>query len=507
MTKKEIINIVFQQLGSDSIQGIMDECQRQHNDMLFNYAEIESVVNELKRKKFESENSWFSYLSLDNKGVPQKTLDNLCIFFEKCPLFIGEDGISKFRYNEFTGRDCYDGEPLTDRMISYLRRVCEVNLHYCPKDNVIDAAINTALKNRFNPFKEALEKTMWDGQQRAEEFFIKYLGVEDTPLNRSMTMKWFYAMMKRLYEPGCQFDSVLIVHDETQGTGKSKIMERLVGCLGINYGYTTNINCDLSDKDTIDKLNRSWIVGIDELSSFIRKDPDEAKQFFSQTQDTARLSYNRFTETFLRHCVFYGNTNNQYFLKDYSSEGDERRYWVMNAHGTRRDPQWWRENMSDDYLRQVLAEVKYLYDSDKDFNYLSLDVKEREELQRIQDDHKTFNQDTNVRYAIFRVLDGMYSKSVFDSWEEFNNEAESKASNGSENLLMTGTEKIDFIPCDWVKNTIEASRLKRNLSTQYISKIVQGHWDKKVKHYRGKSRYCYIRRGFNDPSSAENGMF
>ena len=512
MTKKEIILNVAKRIESNDSGRILSICKGEYPGMCFIKKEVEDVMtqNEIDEKiksKAKSAGDWFSCLKFDSKGNPAKTLDNLCIFFEKCPLFINDDGTSKFRYNEFTGRDCYDGEPFTDRLISQLRRICEVNLHYCSKDNVIDAALNVSLNHRFNPFKEALEKIMWDGQERAEEFFIKYLGVEDTPLNRAMTMKWLYAMMKRLYEPGCQFDSVLIIHDETQGTGKSKIMERLVGCLGVNYGYTTNINCDLSDKDTIDKLNRSWIVGIDELSSFIRKDPDEAKQFFSQTQDTARLSYNRFTETFLRHCVFYGNTNNQYFLKDYSSEGDERRYWVMNAHGTRRDPAWWKENMSDDYLRQVLAEIKYLYDTDKNFDYLSLNAEQRALLQEVQDGHKTYKQDTNVKYAIFRILDGEYSKREFNSWEEFNNEAELKASNGSENLLTTGKEKIDFIPCEWVKNTIETSNLRRNLSVQYISKIVQGKWDKKVRYYRGKRRYCYVRKGYSDSSTETNELF
>ena len=173
MTTTKVILNVAKKIKSNDSGRILSVCKGTWPEMNITKKEIEDVIaqNEIA-EKVKSVGDWFSCLSLDGKGNPAKTLDNLCIFFEKCPLFINDDGTSKFRYNEFTGRDCYDGKPFTDRLIAQLTRICEVNLHYYSKDKVVDAALNVSLNHSFNPFKEALEKIMWDGQERAEEFFI-----------------------------------------------------------------------------------------------------------------------------------------------------------------------------------------------------------------------------------------------------------------------------------------------------------------------------------------------
>ncbi len=45
------------------------------------------------------------------------------------------------------------------------------------------------MQNAYHPVRDYLNKISWDGHKRLEKLFIKYLGVEDTEVNRTTTKK------------------------------------------------------------------------------------------------------------------------------------------------------------------------------------------------------------------------------------------------------------------------------------------------------------------------------
>ena len=500
-TRTNKIEIDEEEILSIDYDDIFEECKSQYPDTKFTKSIVKDIVTKYAREhKYEPNfsksgmSSWYAALEFDDNGKVTKNLDNIIRFFENHPNFK-----DKFFYNEFTSYETYNDELIRDYNISEFRVICEREIGFESKDKIECAVQYLTHRNSFNPFKDKINELLWDGEERFVTFFIKFIGVHDTPLNRSMTKKWFYAMMKRLYEPGCPFDNMLIIYDAKQGTGKSKLPQRLIESLGLNYGYDTSITCDNKDKDNVDKLNRTWIVGIDEMNEFLKKNPEQTKQFLAQTFDTARLSYAKRSEQYLRHCIFYGNSNIEYFLKDYTSNF-ERRYWVMEADGEVHDKQWWDENLTDEYCQQVLAEIKYFYDNYPNFNYTNLSVEETEELRKVQFRHKTLNNDDLLQYKILEMLNKLYSKKQFNSYNEFFKEATDLSicaidENTAEFFGETTkglVGKIDRIPVKWVKMYAEEA-LKRNISTQYITALIEETWKYKVAKYNNVATNCYCR--------------
>jgi predicted P-loop ATPase len=484
---------------------ILEICKSKYPSTKFSKSDVKNAVEKYAFKnKYLPENKeyhrtdksdWYAQLEFDKDDNPKKTLNNVICFFKNYPIFK-----NKFYYNEFTSYETYDDELIRDFNISNFRSICEKEIGFESKDKVECAVQCLTHENSYNPFIDAIDELLWDGEERFETFFIDFIGVHDTKLNHSLTKKWFFAMMKRLYEPGCPFDNMLIIYDAKQGTGKSKIIQRLIESLGIKYGYDTSITCDNKDKDNVDKLNRTWVVGIDEMNEFLKKNPEQTKQFLAQTFDTARLSYAKRSEQYLRHCVFYGNSNLEYFLKDYTSNF-ERRYWIMEADGEIHDKQWWDEHLTDEYCQQVLAEIKYFYDNNSNFNYTNLSIEETEELRKVQYRHKTLNNDDLLQYEILEMLNKNFTKDEFESFKEFYAEA-------TNNDIFSGNletddeffgeklskkyKKINKIPTKWVKFYIEKVQ-KRVVSTQYITALLSLNWSYKVAKYNKIATNCYIR--------------
>ena len=505
------------EIGDDNIMlldydEILEKCKLEWPDIKFTKQVIKEVVSIFARKnKYEPEDNkpenkhsnscpWYDKYEVDNKGKILSTYKNICIFFENDPRFKG-----KLLYNEFTGYETYDNELINDRHMAKICNICEQELGFDNEKKVEKAIKIVTDKNSFNPFKQKLNEIIWDGIERAETFFIKFIGVHDTTLNRSLTKKWFYAMMKRLYEPGCDFDNMLIIYDSKQGTGKSKIVQRLIESLGVNYGYDTSISCDNRDKDNVDKLNKTWIVGIDEMQEFLKRNPEQTKQFLAQSFDTARLSYAIRSKQYLRHCVFYGNSNIEYFLKDYTSNF-ERRYWIMEANGELHDKEWWDNNLTVEYCQQVLAEMKYFYETNPSFYYTGLSLEEQEELKEVQFRHKTLNNDDLLQHKIFKVLDNYYSKTIFNDYDDFYS-FKITSDNNNNTVTITPVEKeflgekttddsaggqINKIPEKWIKMLVEED-FKRTVSTQYITALISTKWEYKVAKYNNVATNCYIR--------------
>lgn len=477
------------------------------NTDVMTYVKEYAMQHPYVAKKTNKDNfaDWYAKLDLDKDGNPCKTLNNVKTFLENYPAYKG-----KFSYNEFTCYENFDGIPMEDYMIPDIRLVVESNLNFESKDKVETAVTHLCHQSSFNPFKRIIEDIMWDGQHRAEELFIKYLGVDDTTLNRSITMKWFYAAMKRLYEPGCSFDNMPIIYDPTQGTGKSKVIERLVTCFmsidpALSYGFDATITADTKDKDNVDKMNRSWICLQDELTEFLKANPEATKQFLSQSIDTARLSYAKRSKDFKRHCVFIATTNVDYFLKDTTTDF-ERRYWIMEANGEVRSAQWWKDNLTDEYLLQVWAEVYYFYRNNPDFEYATLNLDERQQLQEVQDRHKTLNLDDVLKDKITEILDARYYKNIFTSYEDFKRTVKTTDLDNSNAVInntvfesqqviddfmndsatpncaaavsayQTYNDKdkyIDTLPTKWLKRYLnDELHESRKLTSRYISKLI-----------------------------------
>ena len=284
-------------------------------------------------------------VTTDEKGKVIQTLENL----EKIIL-----SITPIAYNELTDIiEIKDKQgkikPLEKREKELLRMDIEKRFNFKAKPIDLETAIVSASEGfKYHPIKEKILATNWDGQPRAESFFIDVLGVEDNIYNRECSRKWLLASLTRLFEPGTKFDEMIILQGG-QGIGKSTTLQRL------SLGHYTDITEKINDEVCF-KVLRTWLVELSELSTMIKTDSDSFKAWLSATKDTVRKKYATDPVDYPRAFTVLGTTNNKEILKDRTGN---RRYWLMYCDKDRiKKPIW---EIEDEYILQLWAEVYQWY--------------------------------------------------------------------------------------------------------------------------------------------------
>ena len=241
--------------------------------------------------------------------------------------------------------DAKKGEEWTDaddaQLQTYIRNIYTEFV----SDNLI--LKNITWYSRMLAFHEVKEffrnLPKWDGKPRAEKLFVKFLGADDTPYVREVTLNSLTAAVARIFHPGCDYQTAPIILGE-QGIGKSHMLGKLFGKW---YGSLVD---DVSDPHAIDAIQKLWGVEIKEMAA-MKKDVDANKRFIDSAKDTRRQAYARRATTIPRHCVFFITTNNKMCLTDMTGN---RRYPIIVCHNK---PRQYVEGLTDQYIQQVWAEV------------------------------------------------------------------------------------------------------------------------------------------------------
>ena len=178
----------------------------------------------------------------------------------------------------------------------------------------MDALNNVIHRQTINPVKEMLETAhaAWDGNKHVENLLTRFVGAEKTPYNIEVIHRYMLGAVKRIYEPGCKFDYMLILVGK-QGSYKSSFLK----FLAVNdEWFADNFNTLDGDK-AFEKLRGMWIVEMSELQATKRaKDVESIKAFITSSVDTYRTPYERRTEQRPRRCVLAGTSNPVDFLTD-----------------------------------------------------------------------------------------------------------------------------------------------------------------------------------------------
>ena len=143
-------------------------------------------------------------------GVPRSTLRNTL-------LAIGRLGLH-CEFDEFHRRKVIGGRTLqevqgelSDDGCAVLRNEIIQRFGFDPgKDNTREAANLRCLENRHHPVRDYLDALTWDRRLRVERWLIDYLGADDTPLNHAFGRLVLVAAVRRVREPGCKFDTILV---------------------------------------------------------------------------------------------------------------------------------------------------------------------------------------------------------------------------------------------------------------------------------------------------------
>ncbi|EGQ0386362.1 hypothetical protein HDN74_002316 [Staphylococcus pseudintermedius] len=229
-----------------------------------------------------------------------------------------------------------------------------------------------ALQNAYHPVRDYLNNLEWDKKPRLETLFIKYLGVEDSKVNRTITRKSLTAGVARVMEPGCKFDYMLTLYGP-QGVGKSAILKKLGGA------WFSDSLVSVTGKEAYEALQGVWIMEMAELAATRKAEVEAIKHFISKQIDRFRVAYGHYIEDFPRQCIFIGTTNKVDFLRD---ETGGRRFWPMTVNPDKVEVKW--SKLTKDEINQIWAEAKHYYEQGEE---LYLDPELEEEMRSIQSKH------------------------------------------------------------------------------------------------------------------------
>lgn len=194
-----------------------------------------------------------------------------------------------------------------------------------PKDKFYAYCGVRARLNSFHPVVDCLDGLpAWDGESRCEEWLIRYGGAPDTPYVRAVSRLVLVAAVRRVRQPGCKFDEMLIL-ESPQGAFKSTAIKTL--CPNQDW-FGDNFRLDGDTKKMIEQTQGKWIVEAGELRGMTARDQNDLKAYLSSTVDEARMSYAREPQRLPRQFIIIGTTNDTQYLKDHTGD---RRYWPVKV--------------------------------------------------------------------------------------------------------------------------------------------------------------------------------
>lgn len=259
-------------------------------------------------------NAWKGKLDQGRSG-PKKNLRNLMLHIQNLP------GMgSSVRFNEFTGRVEWRGQPLKDEDEMDARLMIEgAGFEHNSRD-VLPAMVRHAQDNAYDPVREYLDGLKWDKRPRIDAWLRDYMGAPEHQILEVFGSKFLIGAVARVYSPGCQMDNML-VFEGRQGVGKTTAVAALFG-----REYMISSISDFKSKEANVALRGRWVAEIAELAALKKTDITDVKKFITETVDQYRPHYGKNMVDHPRRCVFIGTTNERQYLKDATGN---RRFWPV----------------------------------------------------------------------------------------------------------------------------------------------------------------------------------
>ena len=361
--------------NDDGKKSFADMCEFAIQDDAVKLLAMEEKLSQAETDFAVTDTDWMTRLHYQPRtGILENSVYNLNLILNNDPDF------ANFAFNELANRIQITG-PLPwerpegnmfwrDADTAQLKSI--IDIRYLPfSSRNHDVAFTKAADDRhFHPVRDYLNSLpKWDGIERVEDLFIRYLQADDTPYVRAVTRKTFAAAVARVYVPGIKFDCVPVL-DGDQGIGKSTIVKDLV--TSEYYSETLSLT-DMDDKSGAEKLQGFWAVEIGELAGMKKADIEKVKAFLSTCDDKYRPSYGKVVESHPRQCIIIATVNGERgYLRDITGN---RRFWIIKLHQKKQKKTW---DFTPEYRAQFWAEAKEIWKSGEKL-YLEGDLLEAAE--------------------------------------------------------------------------------------------------------------------------------
>lgn len=387
-------------------------------------ATMDATAEAIENGSPEAPANWRLGFALNSRtGKPNDDVHNWDLIVANDPAFAG------LYYNELSmaietssdlpwraiteGRETFDSGDRSSLML-YIEREYGIR----PTRTYVDDLINDkAQRRRVNPVLDYLKTLKWDGVPRIETCLP---GVRPTAYTRLAARKSLVAAVARMFEPGIKWDHMLVFYG-LEGLGKSFWVERMA------RGYSAGLG-RIGDKDTLITMQRSWIMTSDEGHSLRKADFDAQKEFLTRTADIFRMPYEREAQVQKRHCVIWGSTNDDVFLR--RQEGN-RRFLIVKC-----EDKVDFDAITDEYVDQCWAEAVYLYKAGEKLYLTQL------EGELAANHREAFTEEDALTGIIHEYVNTM----VPPDWDNMSPvDRQMWLMNSNDGMTPVGTERIDVV--------------------------------------------------------------
>ena len=326
----------------------------------------------------EEETDWLRQLDVTGKGMIANTINNVCL------ILLHDRRLSEsFYYDAFKERPIVSGDlpwiELKRRSSQVWNDTDDAGLRWFLENEykvesavkIRDAVDLAMLERSKHPVRDYLTGLEWDGEKRMDTLFIKYLGAEDSVYTRSVTRAALIGAVARVMRPGCKHDHMLVLVGP-QGCRKSTTLAKL------GKEWFSDSLFTMSGKDAFEQLQGYWIIELGEMAAARKSEVEQIKSFISKQSDNFRAAYARRTQDHPRQCAFFGSTNDDEFLRDYTGA---RRFWPVDVDDTGRKM---ADKLTPEIVDQIWAETLEAYRAGEPW-YLREEAET--EAREVQSDH------------------------------------------------------------------------------------------------------------------------
>lgn len=193
-----------------------------------------------------------------------------------------------------------------------------------PAINAVKEAVQcVAVQQNYHPVKDYLEALRWDGKPRLDKWLTRYLSADDNRYSTEVGKNGLIGAVARIYQPGCQNDSFLVLEGE-QDAGKTSVVRILGG------DWFADVQIDPKNKDTYIGMLGCWFLELSEMEFLSKTEVNAFKRFVTILSDRLRMPYASKSTNTPRECVFLGTINpiNEGYLRDTTGN---RRFWCVST--------------------------------------------------------------------------------------------------------------------------------------------------------------------------------
>lgn len=290
------------------------------------------IIQEGKRKAFEASDAVIAldqpldpdiWINLTEKNTPKSTLTNFKILLKAYGFSVRYNTITR-RCEKIVSTKKYKSDNQDNNIRADITSVCILN-NFKITETTINAYLgNIAEETIYNPIAEWIALKPWDGQSRLQE--LSNTVITDTPYKELYLKKWLLSAVAAATMEKGFFSKGVLVFQGGQSTGKTSWFKKLLP-VEMHDLLLEGASIDPSNKDSVIKVVRRWLVELGELDATFKKaDIAKLKAFISSEEDTIRLPYAQEESRFTRRTVFFASVNEKYYLVDNTGN---TRWWTL----------------------------------------------------------------------------------------------------------------------------------------------------------------------------------